>query len=146
MYFESIVSQNDIFAFFNFASQRAEHMADSNKTHSKPVKEFFIQGITSDGKQFRPSDWAERLCGAMSCFSPDGGRNSHLQYSPYVRPILLNGVRSVVVNEAIREIEPLAFHFVLSFAKDNDLQIIDACLLPDEPEKKNNLHQKPILG
>lgn len=112
--------------------QQAEHMADSKETQQ--VREFFIQGITSDGKQFRPSDWAERLCGAMSCFSPDGGRNSHLQYSPYVRPILLNGVRSVVVNEAIREIEPLAYHFVVSFAKDNDLQIIDACLLPEEPK------------
>ncbi|MBC3937064.1 MULTISPECIES: DUF3579 domain-containing protein [Undibacterium] len=111
-------------------------MAESNKTPSQPVREFFILGLTSSGKQFRPSDWAERLCGAMSCFSPDGGRHAHLQYSPYVRPILLNGVRSVVVNEAIRDIEPLAYHFVLSFAKDNDLQIIDACLLPDEAETK----------
>lgn len=107
-------------------------MADSIKNTSSPIREFFIQGLTSDGKQFRPSDWAERLCGAMSCFSPDGGRHSHLQYSRYVRPILLNGVRSVVVNEAIRDIEPLAYHFVVNFAKDNDLQIIDACLLPDE--------------
>ena len=110
-------------------------MADSNKDNLTPVREFFIQGITSDGQQFRPSDWAERLCGAMSCFRPSGSRNAHLQYSPYVRPILLNGVRSVVVNEAIREIEPLAYHFVLSFAKDNDLQIIDACLLPEPPAK-----------
>jgi hypothetical protein len=44
----------------------------------------------------------------------------------------MNGVRSVVVNEAIRDIEPMAFHFVLNFAKDNDLQIIDACLIPDD--------------
>ena len=107
-------------------------MADSIKNNSTPIREFFIHGLTSDGKQFRPSDWAERLCGAMSCFRPDVGRNAHLIYSPYVRPLLLNGVRSVVVNEALREIEPLAFHFVLSFAKDNDLQIIDACLLPDQ--------------
>ena len=106
-------------------------MADSIKNNSKPIREFFICGLTSDGKQFRPSDWAERLCGAMSCFRPDVGRNAHLVYSPFVRPLLLNGVRSVVVNEALREIEPLAYHFVLSFAKDNDLQIIDACLLPD---------------
>ncbi|MBY0574783.1 MAG: DUF3579 domain-containing protein [Undibacterium sp.] len=106
-------------------------MADSSNNHSAPKREFFIQGITSDGNQFRPSDWSERLCGAMSCFRPEGGRNAHLQYSPYVRPILLGGIRSVVVNEALREIEPLAFHFVMSFAKDNDLQIIDACLLPE---------------
>lgn len=110
-------------------------MADSKKHHHKTVREFFIQGITSDGRQFRPSDWAERLCGAMSCFRPDSGRHGHLQYSPYVRPTLLNGVRSVVVNESIREIEPLAYHFVIDFAKDNDLQIIDACLLPDPPKK-----------
>jgi hypothetical protein len=106
-------------------------MADSIKDNTIPKREFFIHGLTSQGKQFRPSDWAERLCGAMSCFRPDVGRNSHLIYSPYVRPLLLNGVRSVVVNEALREIEPLAYDFVVSFAKDNDLQIIDACLLPD---------------
>ena len=111
-------------------------MADSNISHSQPVREFFILGLTNDGKQFRPSDWAERLCGAMSCFRTDGGPQSHLTYSPYVRPILLNGVRSVVVNEAIRDIEPLAYHFVVNFAKDNNLQLIDACLLPDDKAAK----------
>lgn len=111
-------------------------MADSN-THKTVAREFFIQGITSDGKQFRPSDWAERLCGVMSCFRPEGtaGPGSHLRYSPYVRPTVLGGVKSVLVNEALREIEPLAFHFVVDFAKDNDLLIVDACLLP-EPEAK----------
>ena len=108
-------------------------MGDIKDKHSLPVREFFIQGLTSNGQQFRPSDWADRLCGAMSCFHPEGGRNSHLQYSRYVRPILLDGVRSVVVDHALREIEPLAYHFVLNFAKDNDLQIIDACLIPEKP-------------
>jgi hypothetical protein len=28
-------------------------------------REIFIQGRTRDGKTFRPSDWAERLAGAM---------------------------------------------------------------------------------
>lgn len=114
-------------------------MTDSRDKINKQTQEFFIQGLTSTGQQFRPSDWADRLCGAMSCFHPESGRNSHLQYSPYVRPILLNGIRSVVVDHALREIEPLAFHFVLNFAKDNDLQIIDACLIPEIPsatEKK----------
>ena len=36
-------------------------------------RDFFIQGITLDGRTFRPSDWAERLAGAMSCFRPGGG-------------------------------------------------------------------------
>lgn len=113
-------------------------MADSNNDLKKSASEFFIQGITSSGRQFRPSDWAERLCGVMSCFRPEGsgGRHAHLQYSPYVRPTLLNGVKSVVVSEELRNIEPLAYHFVRNFAKDNDLQIIEACLLPEFEEKK----------
>ncbi len=97
------------------------------------AREFFIQGLTSNGKAFRPSDWAERLCGVMSCFRPEGsgGPHAHLQYSPYVRPTMLDGVKSVVVNADLREIEPLAYHFVINFAKDNDLQVIEACVVPD---------------
>lgn len=112
-------------------------MADST-TPTTIAGEFFIQGITSDGRQFRPSDWAERLCGVMACFRPEGygGPNAHLRYSPYVRPTVLGGVKSVVVNEGLREIEPLAYHFVLNFAKDNDLQIVNACLLPEPNEKQ----------
>jgi hypothetical protein len=111
-------------------------MADSPKDNT--AREFFIQGVTSNGRPFRPSDWAERLCGVMSCFRPEGsvGRNAHLGYSPYVRPTILEGVKSVVVNEELRAIEPLAYHFVLDFAKDNDLQIVDACLLPEPGEGK----------
>lgn len=103
---------------------------------NKPVaREFFILGVTVHGKTFRPSDWAERLCGVMSCFRPEGsgGPHAHLQYSPYVRPSMLNGVRAVVVNADLRELEPLAYHFVVDFAKDNELQVVEACLVPDPP-------------
>jgi hypothetical protein len=113
-------------------------MADPIKSSNAPAQEFIILGQTKDGKQFRPSDWAERLCGVMSCFRPEGsgGRNAHLQYSPYVLPTMINGVRSVVVNQALRELEPLAYHFVVNFAKDNGLQILDACVLPEPPRDK----------
>src|SRR3954464_15419221 len=108
-------------------------MAELPENKMRLAQEFFILGLTSDGRQFRPSDWAERLCGVMSCFRPEGsgGPNAHLQYSPYVRPTLLNGIKSVVVNEALREIEPLAYHFVRDFAKENDLQVVEARLLPE---------------
>ena len=107
-------------------------MAELPKIKKKLADEFFILGLTSNGRQFRPSDWAERLCGVMSCFRPEGsgGPNAHLQFSPYVRPTMLNGVKAVVVNNDIKNIEPLAYHFVRDFAKDNDLQIVDACFLP----------------
>lgn len=114
-------------------------MADSAQTNKELASEFFILGVTSDGKQFRPSDWAERLCGVMSCFKPEGmgGRDSHLQFSPYVRPTIINGVKSVVVNAKLKDLEPLALHFVTEFAKDNDLQMVDACFLPSPEERKS---------
>ena len=112
-------------------------MADSAQIKKEPADGFtdgfFILGVTQDGRQFRPSDWAERLCGVMSCFRPEGAvsRNSHLQYSPYVCPTVVNGVKAVVVNAKLRAVEPLAYHFVLEFAKDNGLQVVDACPMPD---------------
>ncbi|HEY1057630.1 MAG TPA: DUF3579 domain-containing protein [Limnobacter sp.] len=98
-------------------------------------KEVFILGITSTGKTFRPSDWSERLCGVMSQFKPPGRQASqqHLVYSPYCLPIVMNNIKCVVVDERLREVEPMAFNFVLNFARDNDLQVLDACLLPDPP-------------
>jgi hypothetical protein len=94
--------------------------------------EIFIQGITKDGKIFRPSDWAERLCGVMSCFRPAGApAQSHLAYSPYVRPVMVGELKCVVVDERLRQIEPLAYHFVLNFAADNNLVTGEACLVPE---------------
>jgi hypothetical protein len=95
--------------------------------------EFFILGLTAEGKQFRPSDWAERLCGVMACVAPtgSGGPHAHLGYSSMVTPTVVNGVKAVVVNHKLREVQPMAYNFVVEFAKDNNLQVVDACLLPD---------------
>lgn len=99
---------------------------------SSPVKEVFIQGITHDGKPFRPSDWADRLCGVMSQFRPGGPQpGSHLTYSPWCVPTVVDGVKCVVVNAELRDVEPMAWDFAIGFAKDNGLQIVEACLLPD---------------
>lgn len=107
-------------------------MAELPHTGKELAGEFFILGINSEGGKFRPSDWAERLCGAMSSFRPEGsgGRDAHLKFSPYVHPTIVNGVKAVVVNGALKQIEPLAYHFVVNFAKDNDLQVVDACFVP----------------
>lgn len=101
-------------------------------------REVFIQGLTQDGRAFRPSDWAERLAGAMSSFRPGGvvgGPGAHIGYSPYCVPRVINGVKCVIVNEALREIEPMAWDFVMNFARDNGLQVAEACLLPEPPAR-----------
>jgi hypothetical protein len=96
-------------------------------------KELFIQGVTLDGDTFRPSDWAERLAGAMASFRPGGakGMAAHIGYSPYCVPRNINGIKCVIVNEALRDLEPMAWDFVMNFARDNQLQVTEACLLPE---------------
>ena len=101
------------------------------------AKEVFIQGITQDGKVFRPSDWAERLAGVMSQFRPGGMRpGNHLGYSPWCIPTQQNGVKCVVVHPDLRDAEPMAWDFVMNFARDNGLTIAEACYVPPKSDGK----------
>ncbi|MDX9700963.1 MAG: DUF3579 domain-containing protein [Rhodocyclaceae bacterium] len=87
---------------------------------NQKIESFVIVGVTSNGKKFRPSDWADRLCGIMSAF----GSDHRMKYSPYVRPgCNLKGDKTVLVDARLYDIEPLAFKFLVNFAKDNDLTI-----------------------
>jgi hypothetical protein len=83
-----------------------------------------IQGVTLAGRAFRPSDWADRLCGIMSSF----GGDHQMRYSPHVRPMRLDGVSCVVVEPKLKDVEPRAYRFLLDFAKDNELVVIDPML------------------
>ena len=88
---------------------------------------YVIQGITRNGKTFRPSDWSERLAGALSSFGPParGVRKEdlHLGYSLYVSPMIIGNLKCVVLDARLREVAPYAFDFVLKFARDNDLVV-----------------------
>ena len=97
-------------------------------------RQFFIQGQTLDGRTFRPSDWAERLAGAMSSFRPGGakgGIGAFIGYSPYCVPRLIANTKNVIVDERLKALEPMAWDFVMNFARDNQLKIVEGTLLPD---------------
>jgi hypothetical protein len=107
-------------------------------TIAKP-RQFYIQGVTLDGKPFRPSDWAERLAGAMSSFRPGGARGgigAFIGYSPLCVPRVIDDVRCVLVSEALRDVEPMAWDFVMNFARDNSLRLTEVhpvALLAEPP-------------
>lgn len=84
--------------------------------------DIIIQGITLKGKIFRPSDWSERLSGILSSF--DQG-NRRLAYHEYVRPLLINQIRCVVVDKKLEKINEGMFRFLMDFANDNHLRICD---------------------
>jgi hypothetical protein len=86
---------------------------------SDAPREIVIIGITESGAHFRPSDWAERLCGVLSLF----GEDQRISYSPFVRPRLSGNVRCVAVDMQLVQINPAAFEFLLGFARDNELRV-----------------------
>ncbi len=82
-------------------------------------KEMVIVGASASGAVFRPSDWAERLCGVIAVF----GEDQRINYSPFLQPIFCEGVRAIVVDTQLMELEPAAFEFLMSFARDNELKV-----------------------
>jgi len=70
--------------------------------------EFVIQGITVERDVFQPADWAERLCNSLARTGVDGRK----MYSPYVRPMVTDGMKSVVVRVALQNADPDAFGMI----------------------------------
>lgn len=96
--------------------------------------EIVIQGVTASGEKFRPSDWAERLCGMMSVF----GEDRQLSYSPYLKPVTIAGTSCVVVDCKLVQQDAAAYKFLITFAQDNELQLRPGRQEP-RPESETSL-------
>ncbi|MDR3213926.1 MAG: DUF3579 domain-containing protein [Azoarcus sp.] len=84
------------------------------------IGSFIILGATKEGEIFRPSDWADRLCGVMAAF----GNDNRIKYSQFVRPgCSLTGLKTVIVDARLHRANPIAYQFVADFARDNNLQV-----------------------
>lgn len=82
-------------------------------------KTIVIEGITSQGKTFRPSDWAERMSGSLASF-----KNKRIHYSPLLRPsVNSDGYQCVLLDPKLKESSPLVYQSIMDFAKANNLRI-----------------------
>jgi hypothetical protein len=101
--------------------QGAAHAFDSTRDAMVDAEagDAVIWGVTHGGRNFRPSDWAERLAGLTAAF----GFDQRIVYSPLVVPVTIRGVRGVVIGTALRTLEPRFWQFLLGFARDNDLVV-----------------------
>lgn len=82
-----------------------------------------IESVSEDGRQFRPSDWVERISTSLAIFGPD----HRLQYSKRVQPGMINGEKCLVVDKALNEKDPAAYEYILNFAKSNCLRVHEEC-------------------
>jgi hypothetical protein len=91
------------------------------------ANQVYILGLTQEGRTFRPSDWTERLAGVMSQFRPGGPQpGSHLGYSEWCVPTVIDGIKCIIVHRDLRSAEPMAWDFVMNFGRDNKLQTSEA--------------------
>ncbi len=78
-----------------------------------------IEGVTEDGRTFRPSDWIERISGSLSTF----GTDRRIRYSHYLQPQIIDGRKCLVLDPELKGVNPSAFSFLVDFAKGNKLKI-----------------------
>jgi Protein of unknown function (DUF3579) len=93
-------------------------------------KKIVIEGVTSQGKVFRPSDWAERMSGTLASF-----KNRRINYSPLLQPTVnAQGYKCVVLDPKLKESCPEIYQSIIEFAKSNQLNICNEDAENQNPE------------
>ena len=90
----------------------------TQENNKKP--HILIKGITQQGEIFRPSDWAERICGKLSTF-----RGRRIYYSSLLKPVLKGGYRCILVAPELEQSHPKLYANILNFAHNNKLQLAE---------------------
>ena len=93
---------------------------DYNDNEICYLDELIIEGMTVDGKKFRPSDWVDRICGMLAGF-----KQQKVTYSAYLRPLVYRGINCVALKKDMEEALPDIFTFIMQFATDNKLLVVD---------------------
>lgn len=83
-----------------------------------------IESVVEDGRKFRPSDWIERISTVLATFGDD----HRLHYSAQARPRVVNGEKCLVVDPDLQSKDPVAYRYILDFARMNRLRMREECL------------------
>ena len=78
-----------------------------------------IKGVTTDGRKFRPSDWAQRLATAVGTQTA----SRRIKYHPKVSISLIDGINCIVIASELKDEEPMLYAFLVEFAESNNLDI-----------------------
>ncbi len=81
--------------------------------------EWVILGLTLDGETFAVPDWAELLCDSLARTGEDG----HKTYSSYIRPVISDGLKCVVVRASLQGADAQAFDMLKRYVAENHLKV-----------------------
>lgn len=98
-------------------------MLENTTPKDTKEKRIVIEGITESGEKFRPSDWAERMCGCLASFN-----NRRIAYSPQLRPIVdsESSTKCLILDPRLKETNPDVFECIMKFADENHLKMHEA--------------------
>lgn len=78
-----------------------------------------ISSVQENGKQFRPGDWIDRISSVLGNID----HTNRLHFSPCVQPCVIDGEKCLVVARLLEERDPIAYRYVMDFARANQLRI-----------------------
>jgi Protein of unknown function (DUF3579) len=81
--------------------------------------EWVILGLTLDGETFAVPDWAELLCNSLARTGEDGRKT----YSSYIRPVISDGLKCVVVRASLQGADVQAFDMLKRYVAENHLKV-----------------------
>lgn len=84
---------------------------------------YIIESYTEDGRKFRPSDWIDRIASLDASY----GAFQRLVYSDLLYPELYQGQKTLIIDTALEEANPVLFAYVMNFVKTNGLKMSKVC-------------------
>ncbi len=94
-------------------------MSMSNEKSITKDSKIIVEGITENGEQFRPSDWAERMSGSLSTVDS----MHRVIYSPLLQPAIRNGEKCMLIDPELKSANPALYESLLKWVKENNLKI-----------------------
>jgi len=99
---------------------------------SNDLPKLVIEGVTTDGDVFRPSDWIERLLDSLAHYGQDRRTGERLPYrgperrrdhQAFLQAQICDGHKCLVVDLRLRDTNPAAYRFLLEFIQNNHLRM-----------------------
>ncbi|QKI89413.1 DUF3579 domain-containing protein [Thiomicrorhabdus xiamenensis] len=89
---------------------------------------YVIQGVTEDGRKFRPSDWIDRISSMGASF----GESHRLVYSDLLHPELYEGQKCLIIDTELEIKNPNMYQYVMNFVQSNGLKMTQVCDVDEE--------------
>jgi len=99
---------------------------------SSDLTQLVIEGITTEGDVFRPSDWIERLLDSLAHYGQDRRAGERRPYrgperrrgqQAFLQAQFCDGRKCLVVDLRLRDTNPAAYRFLLEFIQNNHLRM-----------------------